>query len=234
MAWKGKHEKLKKYLKNTKKHSKINRTDKFGRTALHYAASWADYRMLKILLHVQGIDVNVKDQHHKTPLFKAIDMKSLACVRLLVHAGAKARLTCQDERNALEYAITEYGDEAFDIIDFLYNGRGIRDIDLASSNMSLLHKAVVTKRHVTNVKVINMICKPGLVDVDAVEGNKRYVIIFAFLLIPCFLREFRKVAFGKSTHIFIGSRKDEKGCSFFGNFLPSSCYNFIHYFLGHL
>ncbi|XP_066930357.1 uncharacterized protein [Clytia hemisphaerica] len=178
-VWKGKHKKLKNYLNDASKHKKINRTDKFGRTALHFAASWADYRMLKILLDVRGIDVNIKDQHHKTPLFKAIDMKSLACVRLLVHAGAKARVTCSDERNALEYALTEYGDDAFEIIDFFYNGRGIRDIDMGSNGMSLLHQAVVTKKHVTNVKVIKMILEPGLVDVNAVEGDKRTPLILA-------------------------------------------------------
>ncbi|XP_066935143.1 uncharacterized protein [Clytia hemisphaerica] len=179
LAWKGKHQKLKKYLQDPSKHGKVNRTDKFGRTALHFAASWADYRMLKILLDIRGINLNIKDKHDKTALFKAIDMKSLACVRLLVQAGAIARVTCRDERNAIEYAITEYGDEAFEIIEYLYNGRGIRDTDMGSNRMSLLHQAVVTKKHVTNVKVIRMILEPGMVDVDAVEADKRTPLILA-------------------------------------------------------
>ena len=82
--------------------------DKFGRTALHFAASWSDFRATKMLLEVKGINLNLKDSHDKTPLFKAIEMKSLACVRLLVNAGAKARITCRDERNALEYAAVSY------------------------------------------------------------------------------------------------------------------------------
>lgn len=40
------------------------------RTALHYAASWGCNTTLQLLLTVLLIDVNVKDEEEKTPLFK--------------------------------------------------------------------------------------------------------------------------------------------------------------------
>lgn len=146
--------------------------DKFGRTALHFAASWSDFRATKMLLEVKGINLNLKDSHDKTPLFKAIEMKSLACVRLLVNAGAKARITCRDERNALEYAITEYGDECFSIIEYLYCARGIRDVDTVKRHMTLLHQAVVAKRHVSVDKVVKMIFDSGA-EREPMDGNLR-------------------------------------------------------------
>lgn len=151
---------------------KINIQDQMGRTALHMAASWADYRSLKLLLKVEGIDLNVKDAHDKTPLFKAIEMQSLACVRLLVQAGAKARVTCRDGRNALEYAITEFGDECYSIIEYLYCARGIRDVDMATRHMNLLHQVTLAKRHVSVDKVIRMIFDSGA-EREPMEGNLR-------------------------------------------------------------
>ena len=127
---------------------------------------------MKMLLEVKGIALNLKDSHDKTPLFKAIEMQSLVCVRLLVHAGAKARITCRDERNALEYAITEYGDECFSIIEYLYCARGIRDVDMATRHMTLLHQAIVAKRHVSVEKVIKMIFDSGA-EREPMDGNLR-------------------------------------------------------------
>ena len=138
---------------------------------MHYAASFADYKMLKILLDIEGINPNIKDCHDKTPLIRAIEMKSLSCVRLLVQAGARARITCRDGRNALEYALTEYGDKCFDIIEYLYNGRGIRDVDFERPHMTLLHQAMIAKKTVNNKKVIKMLLNNATVDINAVEGS---------------------------------------------------------------
>ena len=40
------------------------------RTALHYAASWGDIRTIRVLLNCLGIQVNIRDEHGKTPLYK--------------------------------------------------------------------------------------------------------------------------------------------------------------------
>ncbi|XP_066932605.1 uncharacterized protein [Clytia hemisphaerica] len=178
-VWKGKYKKVLKYLKDKTKWQKANNQDKFGRTVLHYAASFADYKMLKILLDIEGINPNIKDCHDKTPLIRAIEMQSLSCVRLLVQAGARARITCRDGRNALAYALTEYGDKCFDIIEYLYNGRGIRDVDFERPHMTLLHQAMVTKKTVNNKKVIKMLLNNATVDINAVEGGGKTPLILA-------------------------------------------------------
>ena len=171
-VWKGKIGKLRNYFGDIYKHKKINRVDEYGRSALHYAASWADINIIRLLLTIQGINLNMKDAHGKTPLFKAVEMRSLACVKLLVEAGAKARITCCDERDVLQYAITEYGDECFPIIEYLYKERGLKEMISDKNNMTYLHLAAIAKKHVSVQKIIEMLVESGA-ELDPVEGNRR-------------------------------------------------------------
>lgn len=40
------------------------------RTALHYGASWGCIRTIKTLMNIPDIQLNMRDEHGKTPLFK--------------------------------------------------------------------------------------------------------------------------------------------------------------------
>eukprot|EP00794_Sanderia_malayensis_P018859 gene18859-20759_t len=72
-----------------KKVSNINETDKRGRTALHYAASIGDERMLHILLQCGlTIDVEKTDDEGKTALFKAVEVFSPGGVQALLEHKA--------------------------------------------------------------------------------------------------------------------------------------------------
>ena len=58
------------YFQDETKHNKVNEVDSRGRTALHFAASWGCIKSLEILLKIPGINLNVRDEHGKTPLHK--------------------------------------------------------------------------------------------------------------------------------------------------------------------
>ena len=77
LTWKGKYPKLNKLLKDEKIHKYINRRDYCGRTALHYAASWNEPQILKLLLSIPCINVDAQDGDQKASLRKAFELKSL-------------------------------------------------------------------------------------------------------------------------------------------------------------
>ena len=57
----------------------VNAKDKLGWTALHYATfckGERGKRVIRLLLNSPGIDTEVTDQNNKTPLMKAVDLKS--------------------------------------------------------------------------------------------------------------------------------------------------------------
>eukprot|EP00111_Clytia_hemisphaerica_P013943 TCONS_00041044-protein len=120
-AWKGKLKKLRKALKEEKFQQKINRVDAQKRTALHFAASWGCIKTLNILLRCPGIDVNKQDYHGKTPLYKAMEIGSIECVKALVKAGANTRIKAQDSRDPLTYLLHFYGDERFEMFKLLWD-----------------------------------------------------------------------------------------------------------------
>ena len=105
LAWKGKIDKLRKYFENSFKWNKVNRQDEFGRTALHFAASWGDTKLMKLLLNIPGIKLDIKDANEMTPLFKAVEVKSLPAVKLPIEDGEKYKISCRDGRNIVEYLI---------------------------------------------------------------------------------------------------------------------------------
>jgi len=185
-TWKGKIMKLKRHLeKKNAGDFQINMQDEFGnRCALHLAASWGDDEIVQLLLKVSDIDVNLKDRLKMTPLFKAVQIQSLACVKLLVGAGADSTISCCDTRNALQYAVMEFGDEAYDVIEFLYyrtleaNQNKVwveTHSQQQEKKMSLLHFACITQgAH----KTVDFLIKCG-VNVNATEGNGRTPLILA-------------------------------------------------------
>jgi len=79
--------------------------------------------MMRLLLNLPGIQLNLKDGNDMTPLYKAVEINSLPCVKLLVEAGAKVRIPCRDGRTLVEYALMEFGDACFPVIEYLYKER---------------------------------------------------------------------------------------------------------------
>ncbi len=66
----------------------VNSRDRFGKTALHYAAQNGDVELMKELLQVKGIETNAMEPYHATPLHLAAEKGFLKIAQSLVKAGA--------------------------------------------------------------------------------------------------------------------------------------------------
>ena len=135
---------------------------------------------MKVLLNIPGINVNMKDAHDVTPLFKAVEINSLECVKLLINAGANVNMTCRDERTAMDYAIQTYGDKHYSIVEFLLKN-GMKEhqqqqqktaADIGRRVMTSLHKVCLARLHVSVERVVELLIKHGE-DINAVEGKGR-------------------------------------------------------------
>jgi ankyrin repeat protein len=134
--------------------------------------------MMRLLLNLPGIQLNLKDGNDMTPLYKAVEINSLPCLKLLVQAGAKVRIPCRDGRTLVEYAMMEFGDACFPVIEYLYKERGLRDEHNGDDHMTLLHRISLAKSHISIEKSLDMMIDCGA-DVDALEGNGRTPLILA-------------------------------------------------------
>lgn len=172
-AWKGKIKKLEKYLSDKEKHQKINRCDEKGRTALHFAASWGCCRTLNILLKVPGVKLNLRDEDGKTPLFKAVEIRSKKSVEILIEEGANASIASRDSRNAFEYALQELGDNEVDMIKYLYDKGGMRTERKEKGKMSFIHVLTLAKKRVPISNTMKELLNTE--NVNATEGNGRLV-----------------------------------------------------------
>ncbi|XP_066923179.1 uncharacterized protein [Clytia hemisphaerica] len=171
-AWKGKLKKLRQVLKDEKFQKKINRVDGLKRTALHYAASWGCTRTLNILLRCPGADVNMRDCHGKTPLYKAMEIGSIECVKALIKAGADTRIKAQDSRDALIHLLHFYGDERFEMFKLLWDVSPRTYDNNKLGEMNILHKSLMSDKNIVLLKCIDYMLNQGC-DVDAREGNGR-------------------------------------------------------------
>jgi len=84
--------------------SSVNTKDKFGRTALMYAACEGDTEFVKTLL-AEGADVNAKDKDGVTALMGAAWNGHTEIVKALLAKGADVNIKDKDGRTALRYAI---------------------------------------------------------------------------------------------------------------------------------
>ncbi|XP_066936798.1 uncharacterized protein [Clytia hemisphaerica] len=171
-AWKGKLKKLRQVLKDEKFQKKINRVDKQQRTAVHYAASWGCIKTLNILLRCPGVDVNKRDSHGKTPLYKAVEIGSLECVKALIKAGADTRIKAHDSRDALTYLLHFHGDERFEMFKLLWDVSPRTNDESRLGEMTILHMALMSDKHIVLLKCIDYMLCQGI-DVNAREGNGR-------------------------------------------------------------
>lgn len=87
--------------------------------------------------------------------------------------GAIVRKPALDNRNPFEYALQEYGDEAFDILKYLYHEGGINSERKYEGQLTFLHLACLVRRRVSTVQIMSEMIASGEV-VNATEGLGRY------------------------------------------------------------
>lgn len=68
--------------------------DKYGWTALHYAAQGGQLDACKLLLHAKG-DANTELPDFSTPIMLAVEEGNISVAELLLQHGARTR--CKDE-----------------------------------------------------------------------------------------------------------------------------------------
>ncbi|XP_063792596.1 inversin [Pseudophryne corroboree] len=81
----------------------INRTDKYGGTALHAASLSGQISTVRILLE-NGAQVDAADVMKHTPLFRACEMGHREVIYTLIKGGAKVHLVDKDGRSPLHWA----------------------------------------------------------------------------------------------------------------------------------
>lgn len=81
----------------------INRTDKYGGTALHAASLSGQISSVRILLD-SGAQVDAADVMKHTPLFRACEMGHREVISTLIKGGAKVHLVDKDGRSPLHWA----------------------------------------------------------------------------------------------------------------------------------
>ncbi|KAE8583349.1 hypothetical protein XENTR_v10020487 [Xenopus tropicalis] len=81
----------------------VNRTDKYGGTALHAASLSGQITTVRILLE-NGAQVDAVDVMKHTPLFRACEMGHREVIATLVKGGAKVHLVDKDGRSPLHWA----------------------------------------------------------------------------------------------------------------------------------
>ena len=82
----------------------IGKTDKLGRTALHFAASIGTNLELIETLTQLGADVNAQSSGKETPLMKAIAFDNADAAKLLLEKGADPEIENSMNRNAYSFA----------------------------------------------------------------------------------------------------------------------------------
>ncbi|KAM4664862.1 inversin [Discoglossus pictus] len=81
----------------------VNRTDKYGGTALHAASLSGQISTVRILLE-NGAQVDAADVMKHTPLFRACEMGHREVIHTLIKGGAKVHLVDKDGRSPLHWA----------------------------------------------------------------------------------------------------------------------------------
>ena len=82
----------------------INKTDKLGRTALHFAASIGSNLELIEALIEAGAKVNAESTGRETPLMKAIAFDNADAAKLLMEKGADPEIENSMNRNSYSFA----------------------------------------------------------------------------------------------------------------------------------
>ena len=89
----------------------ISKTDKLGRTALHFAASIGTNLDLIEKLIEMGAEVNAQSIGKETPLMKAIAFDNVDATKLLLEKEADPEIENSMERNAFSFAKASKNEE---------------------------------------------------------------------------------------------------------------------------
>lgn len=95
-----------------------NALGRWGRTALHGAASQGNVDMVKLLLAQPGINIDLADEDGYTPLLFAASTTRLEAVKALVEAGADLKASAGGE-TSLSLAAKSQNDTKEETIAYL-------------------------------------------------------------------------------------------------------------------
>lgn len=89
--------------------AEVNAKNKFYQTALHYVRYYKSEScaIVEILLSY-GVEVNTRDFHNRTPLFKAVDVGAPELVKLLLNHGADINLQDTNGQTVLHFALQRW------------------------------------------------------------------------------------------------------------------------------
>jgi len=155
-VWKGKFEKVLKFLSEDEHQWKVNKKDDYQRTPLHIASSKGDVKIVQFLLSIDVKSINCLDNDGCTPFYKAAQILSLDCMEALVSSGA--RTTCIDfkKNSIMDKIILESGDGATQCLQYLLTNGNQEKI--SRDGVKLLHSAVKYGR----VAVVKMLIQLGI------------------------------------------------------------------------
>jgi len=155
-VWKGKFEKVLKFLSEDEHQGKVNKKDDYQRTPLHIASSKGDVKIVQFLLSIDVKSINCLDNDGCTPFYKAAQILSLDCMEALVSSGA--RTTCIDfkKNSIMDKIILESGDGATQCLQYLLTNGNQEKI--SRDGVKLLHSAVKYGR----VAVVKMLIQLGI------------------------------------------------------------------------
>ena len=92
------------FAKLFNENSDINQKDKYGRTALHYAAINGSEKMFHKLITYPDLNVNVQDNEGVTPIRAAVSECILPAVFALLQVGADPNITDNQGMSAVDEA----------------------------------------------------------------------------------------------------------------------------------
>ena len=108
---------------------KTDAVDKFGRTALIWAAKKGKLDICKQLVLEKGADINTKDCDGNTALMFAIWIGAFELVTLLVKAGADVNAKDNDGRTALMFATARRSGNSYILEKLIEHGADVNAKD---------------------------------------------------------------------------------------------------------
>jgi ankyrin repeat protein len=117
----------------------VNVNDSRNRTVLHYAVSKSSYNYIKLLLD-HGANINAVSDFGKTVLHEAFEegiSPNVEMIKLLLNRGVDANKRDNNQKTALDYAVTSTGSD--ELVKILFNDAAH---DQLTDHVTFLHYAV--------------------------------------------------------------------------------------------
>lgn len=100
-------------------------------------------------------------------------MGDMNCVKALVESGANVLIPARDSRDAITFLLHFYGDERFDLFEYLWSTLPEGAKKAEEGRMTYIHKAVVADHSLVLLKCLDhMICDEAT-DINAKEGEAK-------------------------------------------------------------